>query len=215
MLPLRSFYDHILNLLLPESGSHLLKITAADLLPHFSRKVPDGEYFSLFDYRDPLIRDLLLALKFRGKRRIAKIFAEVLYDPLIEELADRKLFSSFEKPLLVPVPLSHSRERQRGYNQVELIAVELAALDGNRSFQLATDALQKIKDTPPQTSLQGKAAREENIRGAFATANAPRISERNVILLDDITTTGATLREASAVLRAAGAKQIFCVAIAH
>ena len=215
MFSFQSLYDTVLNLLLPESDSRLAKVTAADLLPHLSKAPSEGECFSLFEYRDALIRDLLLALKFRGKRRIAKVFAEVLYDPLIEELADRMLFSSFEKPLLTPIPLPPERLRERGYNQVELIGQALALIDNGRAFKWAADCLSKKKGVPPQMTLSNREAREENIRGAFAVVNTPRILGRNIILLDDITTTGATLREASAALRAAGAKNIFCVALAH
>ena len=169
----------------------------------------------LFDYRDALIRELFLSLKFHGNRSAAKLFAEVLYDPLLAELGDRHALSAFDRPLLIPIPLSKERLRERGYNQSELVAQKLAEMDKNRSFELASNALVKIKNVPPQTSLPDKEAREQNIIGAFAVASAPVVSNRNIILLDDITTTGSTLGEAVKTLKAAGAKQVFCIALAH
>lgn len=217
MADLKTLMGGLLNFLLPKSPeeTRLQKITAEDLYSRIARPGEQEGVRTLFDYRDPLIRELLLSLKFHGNRRAAKIFAQVLYEGLIEDLSDAKLFSDFSKPLLLPIPLSKKRLWERGYNQTELIAQELEALDGRKTFELATDVLIKIKHIAPQTSLPDKKAREENIRGSFAVHRMPQIAGRNILLLDDIVTTGSTMREAEGALRAAGAKQVFCIAIAH
>ncbi len=205
-----------IDFLLPESEVEvrLRAITAEEVARKLVAKKTDEE-ISFFDYRDPLIREMLLSLKFRRNVRMAEVFADALYDHLLEELGDLMSFSAFDKPLLVPIPLSPARLRERGYNQTELIARALCERAGSGVFEFAPQALERIKNTPPQTSLPDKKAREENIRGAFAVPDAARIAGRNIILLDDIMTTGSTLREAASTLRAAGAKQIFCIAIAH
>ena len=217
MADLKTLMGGLLNFLLPKSPeeTRLQKITAEDLYSRIARPGEQEGVRTLFDYRDPLIRELLLSLKFHGNRRAAKIFAQVFYEGLIEDLSDANLFSDFSKPLLVPIPLSKKRLRERGYNQTELIAQELEALDGRKTFELVTDVLIKIKHIAPQTSLPDKKAREENIRGAFAVHRTPQIAGRNILLLDDIVTTGSTMREAEGALRAAGAKHVFCIAIAH
>ena len=218
----RALVRAALDLMLPARAAErrLRAVTAADFAAHVARpssaaaRDADAEAFACFAYQG-LVRDALLALKFRGGSYLAHPLAEAAYDILLAELADRALFSGLERPLLLPLPLSRRRERERGHNQTELLARELAALDGGRSFELAMGLLVKTRDAPPQTSLPNRAAREKNVRRAFEVVNATRIAGRNIILLDDITTTGATLREASAALRAAGATQVFCVALAH
>ena len=204
----------LLSLLLPERpiDSRLRSIGVSELSAHLALTEHLG-ILSLFSYRDELVREMLLALKFRGKRRMAELFGTILHEVVLEDLAEKKLFTSFLRPLLVAIPLSPARLRERGYNQTLLIAEMFARLAGEE-IELAPDALIKIKNTPAQTSLGEREAREQNVRGAFA-ANAPRVTGRDIILLDDIVTTGSTLTEAYAALRAAGARQIFPIAIAH
>lgn len=145
----------------------------------------------------------------------AKEFGIALYDTLLEELAEFSLFYGKEKPLLIPIPISKKRFRKRGFNQTELIAQQMSFIDMGESFTLTTNVLYKIKDTPSQMSIKDKRKRLHNLRGSFVVKNAALVRGKNVILLDDILTTGATLREAKRTLRAAGARKIICFALAH
>ncbi|HJL38064.1 MAG TPA: phosphoribosyltransferase family protein, partial [Polyangiaceae bacterium LLY-WYZ-15_(1-7)] len=107
-----------------------------------------------------------------------------------------------------PLPLHPSRLRERGFDQTALLAAPLAAALG---VPLDTRRLRRIRPTPPQASL-AEAQREANVRGAFeATRDETR---RRVLLLDDVRTTGATLRSAAGALHRAGASQVRLMALA-
>lgn len=108
-----------------------------------------------------------------------------------------------EKTVLVPVPLSPQRYTQRGYNQSEILAHTLSK---RLSLPLETRALLKIRETPPQSTL-GSKARMENLKGSFQWVERP--VPNSVLLIDDVSTTGSTLRTCAITLRQAGGTQIF------
>lgn len=168
---------------------------------------------ALFDYRDPLVRTAIWELKFRGNRSVATLLAEVLFDELSAELSEREIFENFNRPLLVPVPLSKNRRRKRGFNQCEILLDELAKL--GKIFEINKNLLLKIRDTSSQTKTDSRASRLKNLRGAFAVNENGAARHRNIIVIDDVTTTGATLNEAIKTLRRAGAKKVLGFAIAH
>ncbi|MCK4386975.1 MAG: ComF family protein [Candidatus Pacebacteria bacterium] len=170
---------------------------------------------AIVNYKNRLVKQAVWSLKFKNNRALAELFAAVIYDELKEELADLRLIANFSEPLLTPVPLARRRLNKRGYNQAELIARHLAKLDQNNFFEYRKHILKKIKDTLPQSQIKNKAQRLKNLKGCFTAVAPALIKNRNIILLDDVTTTGATLNEASRALRRAGARQIFCVTLAH
>jgi len=108
--------------------------------------------------------------------------------------------------LLLPVPLSDARLRQRGYNQARELARHLSAETG---VPTCADGLRRIIDTPAQAGLT-RAERQRNLRAAFVADTQQRSSwqGRRVALVDDVMTTGATLREGAAVLLASGAAAV-------
>src|SRR3989338_3114883 len=79
--------------------------------------------FPLFDYRHPPIKKSIWLLKYKNKRALANVFAEIIYDKIIEELSELSVMKNFYEPVLVPIPLSSKRYRERGYNQAELICL--------------------------------------------------------------------------------------------
>lgn len=184
-----------------------------------SLRLPDSpngqETVSVVNYKNALVRQAVWSLKFRNNQKIAKLFAEIIYDTVAEELANLKLSANFGNSILTPIPLSRKRLRERGYNQAELITRQMAKLDQNNFFEYQKYILKKIKDTPPQSRSKNKTERLNNLRGCFKVVNPNLIKNRNIILLDDVVTTGATLAEASQTLRRAGARRIFCVTLAH
>lgn len=105
-----------------------------------------------------------------------------------------------------------SKEREgRGFNQAQVIAKELANLE---KIKLLEGVLVKTKNVPPQTFLQLK-EREKNVRGAFRVVKKEKIKDRVVLLVDDVYTTGSTVRECSLVLKEAGAKEVKALTIAQ
>jgi competence protein ComFC len=171
--------------------------------------------FPMYDYRHPPLKQALWLLKYKGKKRLAAVFAEALYGRILEELSDLAVMENFRDAILIPIPLSGARRRERGFNQAELICRELLKLDKNTNFTLEKNILIKTIDTKHQARIEERSKRLQNILGSFATKEGEKLKKKNVILIDDITTTGATLTEARKVLRQAGARKIIAFTVAH
>ncbi len=174
----------------------------------------DKDIISLFSYSDPLIKALIWELKYRGYGRAVEICGEALYESMISELAARK-DKSFTDPLLFPIPLSKKRFAKRGFNQSELIAEKMSHRDAGKHFIVRTDVFYKIKDTKNQTSIKDKKERQKNLQGCFAVKDIGAVKNKNIILIDDVVTTGSTLLEAKKTLCEAGARAVVCFTIAH
>ncbi|MBU2544714.1 hypothetical protein KJ618_04585 [Patescibacteria group bacterium] len=174
----------------------------------------DKDIYSVFNYKHPLIKQALWELKYNNNKVATKPLASALYDKILEELQDLEIFNNFTQPLLIPIPLSKERLKERGYNQSELLCKELSFID-SMSFTLCSDVLYKPVHTRQQTKTLSKSERINNLHGCFAIKNQEKIRNRNIILIDDIITTGATLLEAKKVLRQSGAKKIIAFTVAH
>ncbi len=171
--------------------------------------------FPIYDYRHPAIKKAIWLLKYNGKRGLAKIFAECMYGRIIEELSELSLMENFRNPILIPIPLSAKRQRERGFNQSELICNNLIALDKNQNFILEKNVLIKPKDSEHQARIEDRRKRLLNIIGSFSVKNPELIKGRNIILIDDVITTGATLSEARKTLKLHGAKKVIAFTVAH
>jgi len=215
---IKNFFGKILDFVLPKDPDVLRFETISN--EEFVRKAekadepPISGALSIFNYKDPLVRTAIRLLKYKGNKHSASLLAETLYGEMIEELSDSMIFSGFEKPLLIPIPISNARRRERGWNQCELLAEALVKIDGGQTFEYAKNLLMKVKDAPSQTK-KDRAERIKNIVGCFAVKNARAVSGRNIILLDDVITTGSTMKEAKKTLLSAGARKVFCVSVAH
>lgn len=146
---------------------------------------------------DGNIKMLLFKLKFEKKKDVAKVLALVMD----KYLKTNKLKLSCD--YLVPVPISDKRRSERGYNQALLIANELARLSGFR----INNSLIRHKSTEhlhSQTLLERKAVLSE----AFSINEAVNIRNKNIVILDDIFTTGTTVNECAKILLASGAKSV-------
>lgn len=148
------------------------------------------------------VRDSMKEFKFRGHKEFAKFYAEAISRQLKGE-------PGFHADIITAVPISKKRMAERGYNQSELIARELSRL-----LRLPyCCCLKKIKENKIQHSLNQE-QRFENVRGVYAPLCVERIKSREVLLVDDIVTTGATLLECSKILLAADAEMVVCAAAA-
>lgn len=147
------------------------------------------------------LREAVHALKYGGKLALA----EPLGRALAEVAAAEGLLAATD--LVVPVPLHPRRQAHRGFNQAE----ELACSLGRAADKPVVRALVRVRDTPSQTELDER-QRRSNVRGAFQ----PRRDLRGmrVLLVDDVVTTGSTLRECARVLKAAGAAEVRAVTVA-
>ena len=163
-----------------------------------------------FDYQikilkyEETVRHKIIDYKFNEKSYLYKTFAKII-------LNNEKIYSFLKKyDIMVYVPMHTKKKLQRGYNQTELIAKEIAKQLG---IKLQKNNLIKIKDTAKQSSLTRK-QRIQNVKGAFAIKDKDVIKNKKVILFDDIYTTGSTVEECSKVLKTAGAKEVVVLTLA-
>jgi ComF family protein len=214
---MKKIFNLLLDFLLPRSKNlKMIEEMNADIFRQSVSQIiqnPGHETVAIFSYRHPLVKTAVWELKYRGNRKITGLLAECLYEELIPELTERKMAENFENPLLVPIPISDSKRLKRGFNQCELLAKALEKMDNGRFFETDFSALKKIEETESQTG-KNRTARLANLKNSFV-ASPEKVSGRNIILIDDVTTTGATFEEARKTLLRSGARKIFCAAIGH
>jgi ComF family protein len=155
------------------------------------------------------LRELIHLLKYDGVRPAANVLGRMLAEataPLRPLFADQPV-------LIVPVPLFPLKRRQRGFNQAELIARTVVKLDPSGRFEL-NPVLRRTRETQSQIGLS-RHQRRENLRGAFAVTAPDAIRGREVLLVDDVFTTGTTASECAMVLRRAGAAKVYVATVAR
>lgn len=183
-----------------------------------TQRAPQSEHTfinAVFDYHNKAIKRAVWRFKYKNARGFAKIFAPYLYDEIIGALGNELFISGGENILLVPVPLHKKRLRERGYNQSELLAREILKLDSARIFSYAPKLLIRVRETKPQAKSEKRNARIKNLRDAFYSPPTLRARGRVVILIDDVTTTGATLVEAKRSIRTLRPRKVFAFTVAH
>lgn len=183
------------------------KLIAECTAEEFGRLVAprvDGEVTSLLPYRHPLVRAVVIEAKFAHNPKALSLLGTTLRE-YIDGLIEDSVALGTSAYVLIPIPLGPTRRRERGYNQIEEV-MKAAGLTW-------VTALERTRDTAPQTSLS-RANRLQNMNDAFAVC-CPIDIEHTYIVLDDVTTTGATLAAAANALRASGAENILMTALAH
>ena len=167
------------------------------------RAFTEARAFGLFD---GLLRELVTRLKYSGDKALAEPLGNLLLDAAQEHLT----LQDYEA--VVPVPLHRDRLRQRGFNQAFLLARPLAA-----SARIPiVNALHRTVKTKSQVGLQGE-GRRNNVRGVFALSprSKDRVTRRNVLLIDDVVTTGATVEECAKALQGAGVARVDVISVAR
>ena len=179
------------------------KYFAGDLCEDCSREVMPFELARSVVLYDGAMKEAIHKFKFEGKRSLSKPLARFLLAYL-----ERGDIPVGKIDVIVPLPLSGKRQMKRGFNQSELLAEEIA-----RRFLIDVDnsSLRKVKDITPQFELS-REKRLSNVKGAFSSLP---MTGKKVLLIDDIYTTGATVREASGALKSAGAGDVYVLTLAR
>ena len=160
-----------------------------------------------FGAYDGALREVLHLFKYQGMRPLAAPLAERLAVVFHQQQWDGGGFAG-----VVAVPLARARQRQRGFNQAHLLARELGRRVG---LPVLEDACRRIRATALQTGLT-RAQRLENVRGSFAPGpRATLLAGRDILLIDDVLTTGATLSACARTLRQAGARRVCALTAAR
>ena len=186
-------------------------------------------------YEDERVRKVIHAFKYRRVMALAEPLAKILIEFLNMASNGRDLFRDFKRessilkigrlkgsppcverkrslPLLAPIPMNSFKERERGFNQATEIAEILAE---HYNMELNAKLLKKIKLTGNQADVKNKEDRIKNIENAFRCENPEFARSKIVILVDDVYTTGATMRDCARALRAAGAREVWGVTLAR
>ena len=172
--------------------------------PPFERAVAYGSY-------DSGLRDLIHLLKFQQVRPAAAVLGRML----AETVANLERAMPVGTIMVVPVPLHTRKQAQRGFNQAEVIARRaLKQLSRPKRFELCTAVLVRQRETGSQIGLS-RHQRRENVRGAFAVSDPTRIFKRDILLIDDVLTTGTTASECARVLLRAGAARVWVAIVAR
>ncbi len=174
--------------------------------PPFERAVAYGSY-------DGALRDLIHLLKFQQVRPAAAVLGRML----AETIANLEQAMPVGTIAVVPVPLHTRKQAQRGFNQAEMIAgAALKQLSRPKRFDLCRGVLLRRRETGSQIGLT-RHQRRENLRGAFAvpTTDPTRILKRDILLIDDVLTTGTTASECARVLLRAGAARVWVATVAR
>jgi ComF family protein len=175
----------------------------------------DRPYFdatvAAFKYQYPLDR-LVQSFKFSANLTLVDFFADALAAKISHHAQAQSQHQPQPQPqptLIIALPLANKRLASRGFNQSALLA---AALSRRLKINVAHHAMLRIRETPPQTGLS-KALRLKNIKGAFDCA--ADFTSQHIAIVDDVMTTGATLTEASRVIKQAGAASVSAWIIAR
>ena len=159
---------------------------------------------SISYYKGPT-RSLIRQLKYHHVTIVQELIGQLLDSYLRHESIH------FPPAIIVPIPLHQTSQARRGYNQAEIIASQVAT---HLQLPILATLLKRTSATTSQTRLS-QTERQANVKGAFQLATTENIKGASFILIDDVFTTGATLREAAKVLKRAGAKQVFAITLAQ
>lgn len=161
---------------------------------------PAFSYARSFGLYEGVLKKAISLLKFYGIKRLSKPLSDIILHIEIPRV-----------DAVIPVPLHEKRLRQREFNQSALLAKNIAK---NLGIEVLVNCLVKVRDTMPQVGLRSQ-DRRKNIKHAFDIKQEELVKGKNVILIDDVVTTGATVRECSRVLKKAGAENIYVITLAH
>lgn len=166
--------------------------------PPFSRHRSLGPYSGR-------LKEVILLFKYKDCEALSRPLARMMY----EHPAGREIFEGLD--CILPVPLHRKREKIRGFNQAALLGRSISELSG---VPFLSGVLVKTRTTPAQVSLEA-ADRESNLKGAFEVRKAHQIAGKTVLLVDDVFTTGSTLKECAGQLEKAGAREIRALTLAR
>lgn len=159
--------------------------------PHYYYDIDGLDDLIVSSTYSGLMRRLIIDFKFKGKLSYKEIISEIMLEKILEK--------NLKDEVITFVPMHRKKERERGYNQSEILAREIA-----KSLDLkCEEVFEKVLDTKYQVGLE-KLEREDNIKGAFRVKTFPQ----EIIVIDDVITTGSTIKELTKIAKDAGIKKV-------
>ncbi len=167
------------------------------------------------NYNDKILKPLIWEYKYGLNESLAEVFSGIMFQYFekisSQILLDKNNLAAQAGTVLSFIPLASKRLRWRGFNQAKLLAQGLAQKTG----LVVVDSLERKAYSLPQMSLETKKQRFQNIKNSFGARNQKEICGKDIVLVDDVCATGATLIEAARTLRRAGAKNIYGLVLAR
>jgi|SRR3989338_2300732 len=194
------------------------------MCPHCDVRLPEGilssvcrkklnldRVFICSLYRDETINSLIKSLKYRSAHSLAKPLGDFVWWWLKKEKYLDSLKNNID--IILPIPSHIKKGKRRGFNHADKLARQLSLLSGIPSI---SNGLIKIKNTESQVETSSKEERIKNVKDSFEmnSAFAQNLKGKNILLIDDVITTGSTISECAKTLREGGAKEVWALAIA-
>lgn len=167
--------------------------------PHFDQAISVGYYSGVLE-------EAIKQFKFHHRTALGRPLAQLMLTHLPSSLD----FSGYHA--IIPVPLHPTRQRERGYNQAAILAKELSQ---HLHVPLLRNHLRRVRLTEHQTAQTGRKARQANVKNAFQVRSPEALQDKDLILVDDIMTTGATANECAKTLKHAGARSVLVLALSR
>jgi ComF family protein len=214
---LKNLIQTIGNIIMPQSEeASLVNQLSSGQIFEKSKKFPQisKDEISIFDYKDPLVKNIIWQIKYKNNKDATKKIAEICHDFFVDIASESVFNGEFEKLIVVPIPISKTRKNERGFNQCEVILESVKRLDNDEILEIETNNLIKLNNTENQTHLT-KSERENNLRGSFKIVDPSKFNNKIIIIFDDIITTGSTMKEAETLLKKCKPKRIIKFSVAH
>ena len=203
---LRSLFYSIVNAIIPPRVREI-RLAALTLEDLESLRITPPAGGGL-PYHDKRVTALIGELKYNANARAYQLAGVFLSEELLG-IASEEL----GKPLLIPIPMHPKRRRERGYNQTELLC-KAALVHLNTAYIYEPEVLMRVSHTPPQQTLTRR-KRLSNVKNSMRVVETEKVRGRVCVVIDDVSTTGATLAEAARALYKAGARKVHTVALAR
>ncbi len=197
------------NLVCPSCLNSILKVETKLIETEYNRKfkndrlIEDFSALYIFE-KDKTLQDVIHSIKYNKKFLAGVFLGKLLADSLEDKI------NSWKIDLIIPVPLHHLKKAERGYNQSEYIAKGISKRLGIR---MQNNVIRRVRYTQSQTTMPLK-ERKQNIARAFKVKHKKAITGKNILLVDDIITTGATVKECGKILKDNGAKLVYACSTA-
>ena len=231
MKMVRDLYNIFLESLFPIS-SHERKLfsytpeEAYSVLPK-APPVPIQNAISIFAYKDERVTKLIWNIKYKKSATAVAIGGYALYQKLLEFREERPLGLSggriSRKIIILPIPVTLRRRRERGFNQTELLIEEIKLLDKNSKFIAINDLLVRRQHVSRQT-LKGRAERLQSTQNIFSldenvlkriASEVSEVEKSAIMIIDDVITTGSTMQSAMETMKHGGFENVYGLSLAH
>lgn len=205
-----NWYERCINIVFPSKHSYF----NIDTIPKSPQNPHEKNIFSFFDYQSKKGRELIYHIKKHRDPLLLEKIADYIHYEMLEEISKKNEMGFFLNPMIIPIPISNKRNKERGFNQSHDFAKKIA-ISFNGDYR--KDLLYKSKETAKQALIPQKHKRKENVSNSFNIKDnkAHEIYYKDVIIVDDLYTTGATINEASRVLLKNKVRNIIIITLAH